>query len=158
MTLKYIKTCFFLLVLSGLTFSSCYKESDWLGDNTTTEGKHFPVIAGFELVTEGGPFSEGTSVQLDLDFWSLDAISSIKLYERVDGGDPVEVASFGYTANFQDDSQTDELIMSYTIPSLPADTVQITLDAEVVNENGLTRNTKDGDTSNRPSITFTAVK
>lgn len=158
MTLKNIKTCFFTLGLLAIGLSSCYEEPDWVGDNVTTEGKHFPVIAGFGLQTEGDYFKEGTTIQLDLDYWSLDPIAAIKLYERVDGGDPVEVASFGYTANFQEDSQTDEIIMPYTIPTLPADTVQIVLDAEVVNENGLTRNSTDGGTANRPSITINAIK
>ncbi len=155
---RNMKISFFLLSMLLIGFSSCYEEPDWLGDNSTTEGKNFPVIAGFDLETEGETFAEGSTIQLDLDFWSLDPIASIRLYEHIDGGDAVEVASFGYTPNFQDDSQTDELIMTYTIPTLPADTVQITLDAEVINENGLTRNTKDSGTANRPSITITAVK
>lgn len=158
MKLKNIIYSILILGMVGLIFSSCYKEPDWVGDNTTTEGKHFPVIAGVTLVTAGDFFQEGSTIQIDLDYWSLDDIATVKLYENVDGGGATEVSSTSHVSNFQEDSQTDEMILSYTIPTLPSDTVEIVLDVEVINVNGLTRNSKNGGTANRPSISIMAIK
>lgn len=158
MNFKYKSSLLPILAIVVFSFSSCYEEPDWLGDNVTTEGKHYPVIAGFNVLTEGEYFPEGTAVELDLDYWSLDEIASVKLYESIDGADPVEVATFTHADNFQADSQTDEMLMTYTIPSLTTDSIAIRLDAEVINVNGLTRNSVDGGTANRPSVTITAQK
>ncbi|GLR15648.1 hypothetical protein [Portibacter lacus] len=158
MNTKYILRNLAFLFLIAFTVSSCYKESDWLGDNTTTEGKHFPVIAGITILDEMDTYPVGTNIQIDLDFWSLDEISTIKLYQTIGGGETTEVKSYPFVSNFQEDSQTDELIMDYQIPSITEESVSIRLDVEVINVNGLTRNSVDSGTANRPSLTITAVK
>lgn len=145
-------------VMLGMMISSCYEEPDFLSEIVTSEGRNFPVIADFTLLTTGSPFKEGTKVDLDLDYWSLDEIATIKLYQRVDGAAPTEVASYNHTTNFQADSQTDQILMSYTIPVIAGATGKIVLDAEVINVNGLIRNTSTGGTGNRPSITLSVTK
>lgn len=133
---------------------SCYDEPDWLGDNTTSEGRNFPVIAGLS-VTNGETFSSGETVNIDLDFWSDDPIDEIRLIEKIGGGERI-FETFGYVENFQEDSQTDELLMDYIVPELTMDTT-IILAVEIINENGLTRITPDPGAST-PSGTVNAVQ
>ena len=153
----YFKKINLFLFLSLMAFglSSCYEEPDWLGDNVTTEGKHFPVIAGFDA-PNGTDFKVGETAQLDLRYWSVDPISTIKLHATIDDV-TTEVSSKSYTQNFQEDSQTDMMLFDYTIPDVAVGTA-IRIDAEIINENGLTRNTVDGGTANRPSITLTVIE
>ena len=142
----------FCLVLT-VSMTGCYDEPDWLGDNTTTEGKNFPVISGLST-TNGDIFKSNEVVNLDLDFWSDDDIAEIRLIEKIDGTERL-VETYDYAPNFQEDSQTDELLMDYIVPPLTEET-EIVLAVEIINENGLSRITPDPG-SNTPSGTVNAV-
>lgn len=135
--MKSIHIGIFLSILV-VGFSSCYEEPDWLADNVTPGRGNFPVIATFGT-TNGSEFAAGETVQLDLRFFSVDEIDRIVLSSIIDNV-TTEEETFGYTPNFAEDSQTDKLLMSYTVPAgLPADVMTITLKVEIINKNGLTR-------------------
>lgn len=130
---------FFLFLFALLGFQSCYETPDWLEENTTPGLGNFPVIAAFSA-TNGTTFQAGETVNLDLRFWSVDPIQEIVLSSTI-GELTSEVASFGYTPNFDAESQTDKLLMDYNIPtSLDTSISEIILDIEIINENTLTRN------------------
>lgn len=130
---------FFLFLFALLGFQSCYETPDWLEDNTTPGLGNFPVIAAFSA-TNGNAFAAGETVNLDLRFWSVDPVREIVLSSTI-GGVTTEVASFGYAANFDADSQTDKLLMDYSIPaSLDTSITEIMLAVEIINENTLARN------------------
>jgi len=151
---KYNKiVSFSLFVLLALLISSCYKEPDFIGDNSKTEGKHFPVISGFNIIDKADSYSQGEMVKVDLDFWSLDPIKEINFFFKI--GDSIVLAgNSNYIANFQEDSQSDELVMDLLVPAVDS-VVEVTINAEVVNENGLTVNSENGGTGNRPSVSVT---
>lgn len=126
-----------LLASSTLALTGCYEEPDWLGDNTVSLG-NFPVISSFSVVDDR-EFELGETVELDLRFWSDAPIQEIVLSSLI-GDTKAEVATFGYTPNFAEDSQTDKLLMSYTIPNeLPDGVSSISLEVNIINENGLNR-------------------
>ncbi len=150
---QYKMVSFSLFMLLTLFISSCYKEPDFIGDNSTTEGKHFPVIAGFKIVDKADSYNQGEKVKVDLDFWSVDPIKVINFHFRTDDTDVIAATS-PYVANFKEDSQTDELIMEFVVPSVSS-TDTVTIDAEIINENGLKVISKDGGTGNRPSVSIT---
>jgi hypothetical protein len=126
-----------LLASSTLALTGCYEEPDWLGDNTVSLG-NFPVISSFSVV-DNREFELGETVELDLRFWSDAPIQEIVLSSLI-GDTKTEAATFGYTPNFAEDSQTDKLLMSYTIPNeLPEDVSSISLEVNIINENGLNR-------------------
>lgn len=213
MNFQYKFSLVAVLAIVVMSLSACFDDPDWLDENVTTEDKHFPVIAGFELLTEPDGvhidsvasydtsiveqvmiisdtimmndtiiivdsttivermqidttyeethteyYIAGTALEFDVDYWSTDPIAAIKLHETEGGEDTEEVFSASHTDNFQEDSQTDEMLIAHTAPFILADTIQVRYDAEIVNENGLTRNTVDGGTANRPSITITVIK
>ena len=147
---KLVSFSFFVLL--ALVISSCYKEPDFIGDNSTTEGKHFPVISGFNVVDKADSYNQGESVKVDLDFWSTDPIKEINFHYRI-GDTDVIAATSSYVANFQEDSQTDELVMEIAVPAVDS-TVTVTIDAEILNENGLSVISKDEGTGNRPSVSI----
>jgi len=65
---KYNKiVSFSLFVLLALLISSCYKEPDFIGDNSKTEGKHFPVIAGFNIIES---YSNGSSTEFVVEYYN----------------------------------------------------------------------------------------
>ncbi|MCF6285904.1 MAG: hypothetical protein L3K26_12010, partial [Candidatus Hydrogenedentes bacterium] len=59
-------------------------------------------------------YNAGTVLDFDLDYWSLDPIKDVNFYRHVDGGDAEEISSSAHIDNFQEDSQTEELLYSYT--------------------------------------------
>lgn len=128
----------FLFFIFSLSLTACYEEEDWLGDNTTPGRGNFPVVATFTS-SNGLSFSLGQTVNLDLRFFSVDEIDRIALISVIDGVE-VEEATFPYTPNFAADSQTDKLLMSYTLPNaVPAGVTKIGLKVTIYNKNGLTR-------------------
>ncbi|TNE61228.1 MAG: hypothetical protein EP344_06230 [Bacteroidetes bacterium] len=137
MNWKYVSKTGLLALLLGLVLSGCYKEPNWLDDNVTTGKGNYPVIATLTLAN-GNSFSIGETAQLDLRYWSLDPIKEIQLYSVIDGTENLESSS-PHVANFAEDSQTDKMILDYTVPSVPNDITEITLKVTIVNENTLTR-------------------
>ncbi|GEM_PF-936330 len=131
----------------------CYKEPDWVGDHIKTENKHYPVISGFRVVDKKDAYAQGDQVTVDLDFWSVDPIKEIQFYFVKP--DTVLAGSSPYIENFKEDSQTDELVMSFTVPVVQ-DTTDVVIDALIINENGLTRRSGSG-TGNRPSVSITVL-
>ncbi|WP_367388563.1 hypothetical protein [Lewinella sp. LCG006] len=135
--MKSIHISIFLSLLV-VGFSSCYEEPDWLAENVTPGRGNFPVISTFGT-TNGSEFAAGETVQLDLRFFSVDEIDRIVLSSIIDAVE-TEEETFAYTPNFAEDSQTDKLLMSYTIPAnLPATVTKVILKVEIINKNGLTR-------------------
>lgn len=152
--MKSILYIFSLVVLFSVGLTSCYEQDDWLSDNTTTEGRHFPVIAEFFVLNPQDSFDVNDEIRLDLRYWSVDDIEVINMYATPQGGATMLVNSYPYSPNFQEDTQTDQLTMSYTVPSGVSGEVR--LDAEIVNQNGLVRNTNVATSAsgNRPSVTI----
>ena len=133
--MKSIHISLFLSILV-LGFSSCYEEPDWLADNTTPGSGNFPVISTFGT-SNGRDFAVGETAQLDLRFFSVDEIDRIVLSSIINGVE-MEEETFAYTPNFSEDSQTDVLLMSYTVPTgLASDVTTISLKVEIINKNGL---------------------
>ena len=130
-----MKNIYFILIGCLVVLSSCYEEPDWLGDNATTEGKHFPVI-GTLSVSESSVVS-GNSVELDLRYWSFDPILETHLIEKADGASDFSIVdTYPYSFNFNEETQDEQLILVYTAPTV-TDTVDYEIGARVVNENGL---------------------
>ncbi len=71
---------FIIIILCGmLTMTSCYEKEYWVDDNTTSEGKHFPVIAKL-AVDSDGPYVVGDQLSVDLFYWSVDEIQKVDFY------------------------------------------------------------------------------
>lgn len=132
-----MKNIFYILVLIAFGVTSCHDEPDWLGDNTETEGRHFPVIG--TLSASETIVATGDMIELDMRFWSLDPIKETEVIEKLSTADEYNVVeTIPYTFNFNEETQDEQLIINYTAPSV-ADTMVYQVGARVINENGLTR-------------------
>ena len=136
---------FLVLVCLLVLATGCFDEDNFIGDHIERTGDKYPVVANLSTVSGNDTFNEGETVRLDLRFWSEDPIASINLYDSlvVDGNGvraQQQVKSLDPSlAAFSQKSQTDSLIIDYTVPSnLPDSSTFIDLDVEVVNENELT--------------------
>lgn len=131
--LLYIST---LICLIGIMVSAC-DEDDFFTDNITKTGRAFPVVSIF-LFDDASSFEPGGTVIGDVRFFSDDPIETINLFAEV-GGQPQElVSTTPYEPAFSPVTKSDSLILEYTVPQVPQGT-EITLEVEVVNENGLTK-------------------
>jgi hypothetical protein len=136
---------------------ACYEQENPIEDLYDTEGRELPVISGWELAEEDLPdvLSTGTEITADLRYWSVPDITEIRFIEVI-GDTEATVESRPYTQNFNEQSQTDQMLFTYTTPDV-SDTTAITLVAEVENADNLTRRSGTGGSGTRPSITITVA-
>ncbi|MEN7548120.1 hypothetical protein AAG747_09370 [Rapidithrix thailandica] len=137
---KNIKFRNFLgLAVMALGLFSCYEEDNFLEDNITDTGRSFPNIYMNEIQSE---YLSGEKVTVELEFFSDDPIKEIKLYEIItteDDTDTTLLSTNPYQPAFSKVKSQDTLVLYYEVPVIDQNT-EITLDAEVINENTLTDN------------------
>jgi len=153
-------TNIFLSVCLLLLLSGCFDEDNFLVDNIERTGQSFPVISNLEIINDQSSYSEGDIVQLDLRFWSEDPVANIVLSDSlINLSSQQEVSTFSYSqAAFSETSQTDSLIIDYTIPTVPNDTTEINLEVQVNNENGLSITNVTADNFAISPINITVIK
>ncbi|HEX7365691.1 MAG TPA: hypothetical protein VF273_01270 [Pelobium sp.] len=131
-----------LVAISALFFTACEKDADqWLKDNTTVIGK-LPVIASFKITPTqaNNNVTAGQSIKLDLRYWSDDPIDKIELKSTVGSGTSETVSTTPYQSAFSKVSQTDSLLLNYTVPNVPVGTA-VKMQVIVTNKNTLSKST-----------------
>lgn len=153
--MKYIQ--YTVLCLIGLSFMACYEQDNPIEDLYETDGRELPVIAEWGLVEDELPnvLETGTEITADLRYWSVPDVTEVRFIEVI-GDSESTIESRPYTQNFNEQSQTDQMVFSYTTPNV-ADTTSIILVAEVENADDLTRRSGTGGSGTRPSITITVA-
>ncbi len=130
-----------LLIVSLL--SSCYEEEVWLEDNIDPSGEYFPVIYMNGLNSE---YQADDPVPVVLEYFSLGTLEEIVLYQQIGDNDEEVVLRTPPNGTFSEEKAQDVLTLTYTVPVI-ADTVDITLRAEAINANGLTKSSDDSFTA-----------
>jgi len=134
---RYIISLFAIAAL----FSACKKNApdQWLKDNITIIGK-VPVIAGFTVKPpQTTNVASGSTVTLDLRYWSDDPIDKINLRSTVGTTAQQMVSTTAYQKAYSMVSRTDSLLLPYTVPLGLAVGTTIVVEVEVVNKNTLTK-------------------
>lgn len=128
-----------LLVTVSIILSSCYKETYWVDDNVTSEGKHFPVIQSTYInnTPASGKFAEGAVVEFGIRYWSIDPIKEFQLFATLDGTETL-ASTTPYSLSFNPETSAEDRIINYTVPAGSSGKT-IGLKCVVVNDNGLTR-------------------
>lgn len=140
---KNILTYSTLLFVSLALFSACKKDApdQWLKDNIDIIGK-VPVIAGFTVKPpQTTNVAAGSTVQLDLRYWSDEPIDKINLRSTVGTGAQQTVSTTAYQKAYSQVSRTDSLLLPYPVPAGLAVGTAIVMEVEVVNKNTLTKKT-----------------
>lgn len=150
--IKYIMLCFI-----GLSFMACYEQENPIEDLYQSEGRELPAIAGWDIVEEELPdvLAPGTELEVDLRYWSVPEVTEVRFIELI-GDTESTVESRPYTPNFNENSQTDQMVFSYTTPNV-SDTTSVTLVVEVENADNLVRRSGTGGSATRPSISITVA-
>lgn len=137
MKLKRYKLLFFPIALAAI-IAGCKKDdpNQFLKDNVNIVGYN-PVIASF---TAPGTQAQtpGSTIKLDLRYWSDDPIDKINLNAKVGNGASTGVLSVPYQPAYSAVSKTDSLNLQYQIPTGTPTGTTIVLEAQVVNKNALT--------------------
>jgi len=129
------------LFAAMLLLSACKKNDadQWLKDNVTVIGK-VPVVASFTVKPpQTTTVVAGTSIQLDLRYWSDDPIDKINLRSAVGTGAQEVVSATPYQKAYSQISRTDSLLLTYPVPSGLVTGTTIAVEVEVVNKNMLTK-------------------
>lgn len=129
-----------LAIASAVVLGSCKKPkpNQWLLDNVTIVG-HNPVIASFSIVApQTTAVASGSTVNLDLRYWSEDPIDSINLSSTVGAGGTKQLISTTTDQKaYSSVTRTDSLRMQYQVPAGLTSGTTITLEARIANKNRL---------------------
>lgn len=129
------------LLTVGMLLSACKKDApdQWLKDNITIIGK-VPVVAGFTVKPpQTTNVGAGSTVILDLRYWSDDPIDKVNLRATVGSTPQQTVSTTAYQKAYSQVSRTDSLLLSYPVPTGLAVGTAIVMEVEVVNKNTLTK-------------------
>jgi hypothetical protein len=140
---KNIRTYITGFFVVGMLFAACKKDApdQWLKDNITIIGK-VPVIAGFTVKPpQTTNVAAGSTVTLDLRYWSDDPIDKISLRSAVGTAAQQVVSTTAYQKAYSQVSRTDSLLLNYPVPGGLAVGTAIVMEVEVVNKNTLTKKT-----------------
>lgn len=143
--MKNIFFCITLLVVFTAGLLSCEKSKDFIADESTRSGGYLPVSTNALLDVNNNTtigtsatstkYAPGAVVKTELQFFSVDPIKEINLYETVGSGTKTKVgASIPYAAAYSPVKKLDTLLVSYTVPSAASGTT-IKLDYEIMNIN-----------------------
>jgi hypothetical protein len=138
---KKIFTYMAVLFSGSLLLSACKKNApdQWLKDNITIVGK-VPVIAAFTVKPpQTTNVASGSTVTLDLRYWSDDPIDKVNLRSTVGTAAQQLVSTTPYQTAYSTVSRTDSLLLTYAVPSGLAVGAAIAMEVEVVNKNALTK-------------------
>ncbi|MGF1638544.1 MAG: hypothetical protein ACFCUU_15815 [Cyclobacteriaceae bacterium] len=137
--LIYISSLVSLFALVILT--SCDREpTEELESIIKEDLGYLPVISGFTLRSPAAAqVAPGSTLTLDLRFWTEDQVSEIELFAREGENEAVLVQTYPYQPAYSAISRTDSLLMSFQIPANAADSAVYVFDAVVTNENTLSR-------------------
>lgn len=136
--ISYIYQALLATIIVGL-LASCYEEENWLEDNITPTGEYFPTIYMNDLESEYVP---NEAVSIVLEFASQGTLKNIILYQKLGEADEAVVSTTPYQPAFSEKKAQDTLALTYVVPAL-TDTTEITLRAEAVNANGLTKSSSN---------------
>lgn len=128
--MKFIKLFLFLLGTS-LLMTSCYKESNWLDENSTTDGNYYPVIQKMTVEAPNENAMEGDSVNITTYYWSKDPIKELQFFV-----DDNLTTTWAHTDSFDEEAYAQKTSFLYIVPSLP-DSTTVNFLVKVINENGL---------------------
>lgn len=133
-----------LLVITVFMFTSCYEENIWLEDNIVATGEHYPLI--YMNTLDRDEYQAGENIEVLLEFSSLGELKEIVFYEKIGDAERKEVSRTPYQPAFSQIKSQDTLALNYTVPTV-TDTISISLEAEAVNANGLTKSSSQNFTA-----------
>lgn len=140
-------TFFFLLVLTTMAVVvSCKKSTDFIADESTKSGGYLPVSTNALLDVNNNTtigttatstkYAPGGVVKTELQYFSVDPVKEINLYETVGAGTRNKVgASIPYASAYSAIKKLDTLLVPYTVPAGTASGTTIKLDYEIMNVN-----------------------
>ncbi|HTL09923.1 MAG TPA: hypothetical protein VL307_16730 [Chitinophagaceae bacterium] len=141
------KSFLFIALLATLAagIASCEKSKDYIVDESTRSGGYLPVSTNALLDVNNNTtigtsasstkYAPGAVVKTELQFFSIDPIKEINLFETVGAGTKTKVgASIPYASAYSSIKKLDTLLVSYTVPTAASGTT-IKLEYEIMNIN-----------------------
>jgi len=135
-----------LLVAVLASLASCEKSTDFIADESTPSGGYLPVSTNALIdvannttigtTATSTKYAPGAEVKTELQFFSVDPIKEINLYNTVGTGARTKVgASIPYAKAYSPIKKLDTLLVPYIVPAGTASGTTIKLDYEIMNVN-----------------------
>lgn len=130
-----MKNILFVL-FSVLLVTSCYEETDWVEDNSTTNGHHFPMIQ--DVIPESDTVQAGATVAVNVYFWSRDEVKELDFLQTINGTETL-LSTSAPQVTYDEERNVDVMNFSYTVPDTSMAGSSITLTSVVRTVHDLTR-------------------
>jgi hypothetical protein len=136
-------TSWFILLLLSIAacFASCKKSKDFIADESTHSGGYLPVSTNAlvdmadNLAINARAYAAGASFKTELQFFSIDPVKEINLYETVGAGTKTKLTTWPYASAYSSIKKLDTLLVPYTVNATLASGTSIKLDFEILNLN-----------------------
>jgi hypothetical protein len=131
--IRYIyRTCFAAAVLI-IMLTSCEEDpTDDLMELVKEDKGYVPKISAFTMVTPAATVPAGSSVTLDLRYWSEGTINNIQFW-TISGGVESQVDELPYAKAYSKVTRTDSLRYNYVVPADLVSGTTFSLQARVTN-------------------------
>ncbi len=128
------------ILFSLVALTSCYDEDQyWLDDNIIEGGTYYPVIQKLTVDPAVDTIDAGTTITLDLYYWSRDDVRDLR-YDLVDvdAGTTETLETVAYTESWDAETEAEKFSKSYQIPT-DASGKSLKYEVTVTTVNDLTR-------------------
>jgi hypothetical protein len=136
-------TYFFILISMAAVIASCKKPIDFVVNGSTRSGGQLPVSSNTlvdmldNVAISGRKYAAGTTFKTEIQFYSVDAVQEINLYETIGAGTRNKVADYPYVPAYSPIKKLDTLLVPYTVGAALASGTSIKLEYEILNVNTL---------------------
>lgn len=134
-----------MLVIIAAIATACYEENDVVTEIMTPTGKgSYPVSVNTFVDLKSGlsvnnrVYATNVNFSFELQYWSIDPVQEINVYETVGAGAKTKIFSKPYSeiAAYSKIKSADTLVIAYQTPLVPKET-SVKLEVEILNQNTL---------------------
>jgi len=131
---------FFILLLLSMA-AGCKKSTNFIADESTHSGGYLPVSTNALLdmadnvAINNRSYAAGATFKTELQFFSVDPVKEINLYETIGTAAKNKVATYPYASAYSAIKKLDTLLVPYTVSAALTSGTSIKLDYEILNVN-----------------------
>ncbi len=132
---------FILFVIAASSIVSCEKSKDYIKDQSVSMGLYLPVSTNAlvdmadNLAINARSYAAGATFKTELQFFSVDPVKEINLYETIGTGAKNKVNTYPYASAYSNIKKLDTLLVPYTVGAALTSGTSIKLDYEILNVN-----------------------
>jgi len=134
---------FFILLLLSMAagLGACKKSTNFIADESTHSGGYLPVSTNAlidmadNVAINNRSYAAGATFKTELQFFSVDPVKEINLYETIGATAKNKVATYPYASAYSAIKKLDTLLVPYMVGAALTSGTSIKLEYEIMNVN-----------------------